>query len=66
MVTPLERRTGTLEIKECLTESIRQSALRTNKLLSDVTADFKNYHFSKVDQLENEDDVKAEQEILDD
>ena len=60
----LERRTEVLEIKEHLSDSDRQSALRMNKLLSDVTEDFKNHHFSIVDQLENEDDVKAEQEIL--
>ena len=36
-----------------------------NKLLGDVSTDFNNYHFTVVEALENEDDVKAEQEILD-
>ena len=36
-----------------------------SKLIADVSADFKNYHFAKADALENEDDVKAEQEVLD-
>ena len=44
----------------------RQSALTMSKLLCDATAEFKNHHFAIVDQIKNDDDVKAEQEILDD
>ena len=61
----LERRTAALEVKEELTVADRQSALRMSKLLGDVSADFKSYHFAIVEQLENEDDLKAEQENLD-
>ncbi len=62
----LERRTAELEAKETLTTADRQSALRMTKLLSDVSADFKNYHFAIVDQIKDEDDAKAEQDRLDD
>ena len=31
----------------------------------DVSADLKNYYFTIVDALENEEDVKVEQEVLD-
>ena len=60
----LERRTAVLELKEPLTEDDRQSAMRMNGLLSNVTTDFKNYHFALIDSLENEEEAKAEQEIL--
>ena len=60
----LERRTEVLELKEPLTEDDRQSAVRMNGLLSNVTADSKNYHFTLVDSIENEEEAKAEQEIL--
>ncbi len=62
----LERRTAELEAKETLTTADRQSALRMTKLLSDVSADFKNYHFAIVDQIKDEDGAKAEQDRLDD
>ena len=55
---------GALEIKEKLTEADKQSALRMSKLLSDVSADFKNYHFTILDEIENEEDVEAEQHIF--
>ena len=61
----LERRTEVLEARERLNNDDRRSALRMSKLLGDVCDDFKNYHFAIVDALENEDDVKAEQEVLD-
>ena len=61
----LEQRTEALEAKEWLMDDDKRSALRMSKLLGDVSADFKNYHFAIVDTLENEDDVKAEQEVLD-
>ena len=60
----LERRTAVLEHKESLTDDDRQSALRMNGLLSSVTADFKSYHFTLIDSIENEDEAKAEQAIL--
>ena len=62
----LERRTAKLESKEELTKADTQSALRMSKLLGDVSADFKNYHFAIVEPIGNEDDAKAEQGILDD
>ena len=60
----LERRTAVLELKESLTEDDRQSAMRMNGLLSSVTTDFKNYHFTLIDSIENEEEAQAEQAIL--
>ena len=60
----LERRTAVLEHKEFLTYDDRQSALRMKGLLSSVTSDFKSYHFNLIDSIENEDEAKAEQAIL--
>ena len=60
-VKVLERRTEALEAKERLTDDDRLSALRMSKLVADVSAKFKNYHFAIVHALENEDDAKAEQ-----
>ena len=31
-------------------------------MIKDVTTDFKSYHFSIVDQIEDEEEAKAEQE----
>ena len=64
----LKRMTEVLELKdrESLTEDDRQSALRMNGLLSSVTSDFKGYHLTLIDSIENEDEVKAEQAILQD
>ena len=61
----LVRRAEALEVKERLTDDNRRSALRMNKLLGDVCIDFKNYHFTIVEALENEDNIMAEREILD-
>ena len=60
----LERRTTVLEAKESLTEDDRQSTLRMNGLLSSVTADFKNYHFTLIDSIENDEEVQREQATL--
>ena len=54
-----------MEIKKELTKARVQSILRTSKLLSDLNNDFKEYHFTITDQLENDDDVQAEKETLD-
>ena len=35
-------------------ENDRQSALRMSKMINDVTADFKVYHISIVDQITDE------------
>ena len=59
----LECRTAVLEIKESLTEDGRHSAMRMNGLLNSVTADFKNYHLTFTDSIENEDEAKTEQGI---
>ena len=53
-----------LEVKSELSENDRQSALRMSKMINDVTTDFKAYHFSIVDQITDEEDARAEQEIL--
>ena len=53
-----------LEVKGELSENDRQSALRMSKMISDVTADFKAYHLSIVDQITEEEDARTEQEIL--
>ena len=60
----LERRTLVLEHKESLTEDDRQSGMRMNDLLSSVTVDFKNYHFTLIDWIKDEDEAKTEQGIL--
>ena len=60
----LERRTTVLEGKESLTEDDRHSALRMNELLSSVTTDFKNYHFTLVDSIEDDEEAQREQATL--
>ena len=60
----LEHRIMLLKVKGELTESDRQSALRMSKMINDVTTDFKTYHFSIVDQIEEEEEAKVEQDIL--
>ena len=60
----LERRTVVLEGKESLTEDERQSALWMNGLLSSVTVDFKNYHFTLVDSIEEGEEAQREQATL--
>ena len=60
----LEQRIMLLEVKSELSENDRQSALRISKMVADVTADFKAYHFSIVDQVTDEEEARAEQEIL--
>ena len=45
----LEQRIMLLEVKGELSENDRQSALRMSKMINDVTADFKAYHFSIFD-----------------
>ena len=41
-----------MEIKEQLTKGDMHSLLSMSKLLSEVSNDFKTYHFTVVDQLE--------------
>ena len=53
-----------LELKSEFSENDRQSALRMRKMITDVTADFKAYHFSIVDQVTDEEEARVEQEIL--
>ena len=60
----LEQRIMILEVKGELTDSDRQSALRMSKMINDVTSDFKTSHFSIVDQIDEEEEAKAEQDIL--
>ena len=60
----LEQRIMLLEVKEELTEGDRQSALRMSKMINDVTTDLKTYHFTLIDQIEDEEEAKAEQDIL--
>ena len=60
----LEQRIILLEVNSELSENDRQSALRMSKIINDVTADFKAYHFSIVDQITDEEEARAEQEIL--
>ena len=60
----LERRTAALEAKEELTAADKQSALRITKLLGDVSIDFKTYHHTIVDQIEDDEEAKKEQETL--
>ena len=53
-----------MEGKESLTEDERQSALQMNGLLSCVTADFKNYHFTLTDSIEDKEEAQREQATL--
>ena len=59
----LEQRYMLLEMKSELSENDRLSALRMGKMINDVTADFKAYHFSIVNQITDEEEARAEQEI---
>ena len=61
----LEKRIDTVEIKEELSKGDVHSILRTSKLLSDLSNDFKSYHFPMVDRFENDDDAEAEEDTLD-
>ena len=60
----LEDRVAVLEGKKELTDHDRQSALRISKMVGDVSAEFKSYHFSIVDQIEEEEEAKGEQKLL--
>ena len=60
----LEPRIVLLEAKGELTDNDRQSALRMSKLITDVSADFKAYHFALIDQIESEEEATAEQDVL--
>ena len=60
----LECWTEVLEDKESLTEDDRQSALRMNGFLCSVTADFKNYHFTLVESIEDDEKAQREQATL--
>ena len=55
-----------LELKQELTKSDIQSVLRLSKLLSDLSNNFKTYHFTVVNQLQDNEEVVSEQEVLDD
>ena len=60
----LEQRVMLLEMKSELSKNNRQFALRMSKMVNDITTDFKAYHFSIVDQITDEEEARAEQEIL--
>ena len=60
----LEQRMATFEVKEELTLGKVQSVLRISKLLSDTSNNFKGYHFTIVNQIENDDEAAAEQRAL--
>ena len=61
----LKRKTVVLEQMESLTEGDRQSAMRMmTGLLTSVTTGFKNNHFTLTDLIEDEDEAKTEQGIL--
>ena len=60
----LKQRVGTMEIKEELTKADMQPILGMSKLLSDMSNDFKTYHFTIMDQLENDEEAEAEQWVL--
>ena len=60
----LERRTAALEAKEELTNADKQSALRITQLVGDVSLDFKTYHHTIVNQIEDDEEAKKEQETL--
>ena len=62
----LERRTEVLELKEILTDDDRQSALRMSGLIGTITSDFKKFHFTLVDSIEEEEEARAEQTVLHD
>ena len=47
-----------------LTRSDVQSVPRKCKLLSDVSNDFKTYHFAIVDQLQDDEGAETQHEVL--
>ena len=53
-----------LEMRSELSENHRQSALRISKMINDVTAVFKAYNFSIIDQITDEEEARVEKEIL--
>ena len=53
----MEKRLDTLELKQEVTKSDIQSVLRLRKLLSDVSNEFKTYHFTIVDQLQDDEEA---------
>ena len=50
--------------RQRVTEDGRQSTLQMNGLLTSVTADFKNYHFTLVDSIEEDEEAQREQATL--
>ena len=48
-----KHRTAVFEHKESFTKNDRQSVMRMNRLLSSATMDFKNYHFTLIDSIED-------------
>ena len=59
-----EKKIDTIEIEEELAKGDIQSILRMSKLVSDVSNEFKTYHYVIVNQIENQVDQEAEQETL--
>ena len=65
-VTRLETKVAAWEDKETLTDKDRQSIVRTLKRLQELNEEFKRYHYSIVELMEDTEVIAEEQKVLDD
>ena len=61
----MEERTATLEMKEVLTDSHRQSVMQISKMLESMCSEFKAYHYKIVTRLETDKEAAREQVVSD-
>ena len=61
----LEGQIATLEGRDVLTESQRQTVLWISKMLESMCSEFKIYHYEIMESLESNEDATREQEVLD-
>ena len=64
-VLSLKGQIATLEGRDVLTESQRQTVLWISKMLESMCGEFKIYHYKIVDSLESDEDATLKQEVLD-
>ena len=61
----MEERIATLEAKEALTDSHRQSVMQNSKMLQSMYSEFKVYHYEIVASLETDEEAAREQVVFD-
>ena len=64
-VTSIETKIPGWEEKEMLTEKDRQSIVRTVKCLQELNQEFKWYHYSIVEMMQDTEIIAKEQAVLD-